>query len=191
MNASARIPINLTTSLAVRKPKAEPEFMSVAERAPETIMKRLDAMLSEAGSQERGMQIGFMAKRGDLGKSPHSEVLFRTCMWFFERHVKYLEAVGAKTIKSPSFELTSKSEPPDPFSEVGLRKAKAEQKVIAEFESAELAALACGRDRYKQFCAVVLDDAAPLGSTKTEIREVAEAIWKHRGLSSRHRRGRR
>ena len=131
-NTTAQSRIEITTNSAVgpavRKVRRPPEFVAVSERAPETSIRRLEAMLAEAGSQLRGTQVGLMKLRGEISQLQHA-----ACAWFAEIHAKYLRAIDAKTVKTGSAEMSPKAEPPDPYSEVGRARAKKERKDVAEF----------------------------------------------------------
>lgn len=188
MNAKAPIQVTTRSAVgpAVRERRRAPEFVSVSERAPETSIRRLEAMLVEAGSQLRGTQVGLMKLRGEISDAQHS-----ACVWFAELHAKYLRAIDAKTVKTGSAEMSPKAEPPDPYSEVGQARAKKERKDVAEFESARLSAMACGSIEYAAFVRVVIDDTVPIYFAKKAVREIGEALRRHRQASSKRRRGRR
>lgn len=170
-----------------RRVAPEPEYMPVASRAPETSLRRLEGLLAQVGSAELGTQIGMMKLRGEI-----TEAQWSACDWFAQLDAKYLLALDAKGVKSGSAELTSKAEPPDPLtSETGLRAAKRDRATVAEFDSAYLAAMACGRGEYLLFRDVVVDDAVPTWAGRRAVQTVSEALRRHRAADSRHRRGRR
>lgn len=172
----------------VRVIRRDDEFQEIAKAAPESVVKRLAAMVRDAAaSGEYGYQYGFMKIRGEL-----NEAQFAACKWFDELHNRYLAAIEARTLMSPSAEPLGRAEPSDPIvSERGKALSKREAATVAEFESARLAGLACGGERWDDFMWTVIDDMPPTGLAKRSVVKVADALVIHRRLGSRHRRGRR
>lgn len=182
--------------LKVRVERAEPDYLPVAVRAPETAIKRFQKLLREEGmaavlrevtnSSKCGSEIGWMQLRGEI-----TEAQLGACEWYCEVRAAYMLAIEAKDIKSGSPERRSPSTPPDPNSVAGRAKARHDRRAKAEFESLQLAALACGRGEYLMFRDVVLDGAAVTFAGKKAVQKVSEAIRRHRAAENRARRGKR
>lgn len=185
--AAAEIPIITHAPLPkTRRRTPEPEYMPVASRAPETSLRRLEVLLAHAGSPELGTSIGFMKMRGDI-----TEAQWGACDWFAQLYGRYMVAIDAKGVKSGSAEMTSKAEPPDPFtSDAGKKTAKKDEATVKEYRAAELAALVCGRGNFLMFLDVVIDDAVPTWPARRAVEEVATALAIHRRRESKRRRGR-
>lgn len=184
--AGTKSAIRITTGAALRGPsrrRGEPDHMLVAASAPETSLRRLEALLAQCGTSELGTQVRLMKLRGQLTESQCN-----ACDWFAELYAKYLQAIDAKGIKSGSAELVSKSTPPDPFSDEGSRKAKREREDVQRYESARLAGLACGSERFAMFCNIVIRDETPSWADRVAVSSVSEALSNYRRLASSRRR---
>ena len=121
MGKSKPIPVTTRSALGggvrVRVERQEPEFIPVAVKAPETAIKRLQALLREEGmaavlkeingrkilQRDRLDAIAWRDYGGQLG----------ACDWFCELYAEYLKAIDSKSgMKSGSAERVSKGEPP-------------------------------------------------------------------------------
>jgi hypothetical protein len=173
----------------VRKIEEESEFLSVKDRMPETLMRRMEQLAKDAGTPMAGFPIGRMKLRGDFGKDGQAK--FEACNWYWGLYQRYQKIIGSKTIAPQSIEPRSKSEPIDPDSEAGQKITRKEDRILREYKSARLSALACGVEAYAHFVAVVIDEAEPDWRLRAGVVAVADAIRKHRAAGSRFRAGRR
>lgn len=160
------------------------EYLSIEKRPPETLIRRL---LTHAAG-EYGTPHGQMMLRGELTKSQYA-----ACKWFDELYRAYLKAIdGPKGIRTSTGQRIDPGHAPDPFSPVGWDIAADEKNIVRAFDSARIAGLSRGEGRFRAFWLVVIDGESPIGHhQKSAVAIVADALDKHRGLSSRHRRGRR
>lgn len=157
------------------------QYLKVKDRVPEAFFKRL----MEMGAAEYGTPYGRMEARGDLTKSQGS-----ACRWFYELYQAYLEAIdGPKGIRTSTGQRIDAGHAPDPFSPIGWEIASDEKKTVKAFDSARLAAMACGEDRVRVFWNVVIKEIEPIGhSEKTFVKDVAQALDKHRTRAWKSRR---
>ena len=160
------------------------DHLSTAERAPQSLIRRLRFLMERAAVT--GTPVAFMRLAGELSESEHD-----ACVWFHALHERYQRALDVRGVKSQAFEPAPRAEPPDPFSELGERRSRPDRIAVAEFKSAELAAIGAGRSAYCEFCKIVIDEHAPKWEQKRSVALVAHALARHRQLGSRQRRGRR
>lgn len=156
-------------------------YHQVKERVPESMIKRLMDM---AGA-EYGSPHGLMMARGELTKSQ-----FAACNWFYELYRSYLKAIdGPKGIRTSTGQRIDPGHAPDPFSPIGWEIAADERNTVRAFDSARLAAMACGEDRVRVFWNVVIKEIDPRGHyEKTFVKDVADALDKHRSRGWKSRR---
>lgn len=142
-----------------------------------------------------GTPVGRMMIRGEfkLGREAPNATQSRydAANWFFGLYHGFQRAVGSKTIAPQSYEVGSKGEPVDPFSEAGERLSRKEKRITREFQSAKLSGLSVGAEKYGYFLAVVIEEQEPNYIMKQAVVQVCEALRRHRQASSRHRQGRR
>lgn len=159
-------------------------YISVKDRMPESMIKRM----MDFARPEYGTPIGFMLVRGEMTRGQYS-----ACLWFEDLYRGYRKAIdGPKGIRTSTGQRIDPGHAPDPFSPVGWDIAADEKNTVRAFDSARIAGLARGEGRFRAFWLVVIDGESPIGHhQKSAVAIVADALDKHRGLSSRHRRGRR
>lgn len=178
-----KIAITTTTSLPSRPRQEAKERMPMTEAA----MKRVETAVAEGFlAPVYGSALGKMRLRHEL-----SEALYGVCLWYQDKRADYELAMEIKGTKTGAMEQRSKSEPPDVDSDRGKKQAKRDRAARQDFEAAQLAALACGRGQLNAFENVVLNDMAPDYLQRMCVKNVAEALMKHRQLASRQRQGRR
>ena len=165
--------------------KAKAEYLCISESAPLSLLKRLRGLMDRAAVT--GTPWAMMRLQGEL-----SEGEYDACEWFHALHARYQRALDVRGVKPQGWEAGSKGEPPDPFSEAGMRLSKAERDTVAEFRSAELAGMGAGIVNYRDFLNVVIGENEPTNlAHKGAVCNVARALAKHRGMGSRFRRGAR
>lgn len=175
------IPVTTQTVLQPRRAAAPSEAM------PESAIKRVDlAVANGVLGALYGSALGKMRLRHEL-----SEGAYVACLWYQEKRADYERAIEIKGVRTGSAELKSKTEPPDVDSDRGRRQAKRDRQAVRDYEAAKLAGLAWGRHRFLAFETVVIFERECPSMERAYVRQVAEALMKHRQLSSRHRQGRR
>lgn len=167
-----------------RRIDPEPEYLSIRDRVPETLMRRMEALQTEAASPSAGFPLGRMKMRGDLG-GREAQARFEACNWYFGLYCRYQKIVGSKTISPQSFMSGGKAEPPDPDSDKGRNMTRQEARIMREYESARISALACGVDAFAAFVAVVIEEQEPDWRLKSAVVSVADALRRHRNMSRR------
>lgn len=175
--------------MSLRRIDPEPEHLSIADRSPDSLMRRLDELAREAAHPLRGFPLGRMKKRGELGDNAQAK--FDAASWFWQLYTRHQSIIGAKGSTPQLFEQGSRGEPPDPASDVGKSITRTERRIMRDYTSAKLAALACGAEAYVYFLAVVIDEHEPNCVMKQAVAQVADALRRHRAANSRHRQGNR
>lgn len=162
----------------------EKEFEPIDERVPEALLKRL---VLDAAGPRYGTQYGRMKLRGQL-----TDPQFLACKWFDELYERYLVALDRpRGIKTSTGEQVSKGHPPDPFSPIGLKIAAEEHVLVKRYEGARMAGMSCGRDQFKLFWYVVIEEGIPTGyACPLAVARVADAIEAYRSRDSK-RKGKR
>lgn len=157
------------------------QYLSTEKHAPEALIKR---MLGFA-SAENGTPCGLMMLRGELTKAQYG-----ACKWFDDLYRAYQKAIdGPKGIRTSTGQRIDAGHAPDPFSPIGWDIARDEKSTVRAFDSARLAALACGEGRFRAFCRVVIaGDSPQTYDQKRAVAIVADAIDKHRSRGWKSRR---
>jgi len=158
------------------------EYLPLEDRPPESLLKR---MLLTHASGEYGTPHGRMLLRGELNSGQYA-----ACKWFDDLYGRYLAAIDRpRGIRTSSGERIEPGHAPDPFSPVGWDAAIVEQITVKQFDSARMAAMACGLYKFRSFWFVVIEDTDPVGyADKRAVAEVAMAVDKHRTRSWKSRR---
>ena len=102
----------------------------------------------------------------------------------------YLKAIdGPKGIRTSTGQRIDAGHAPDPFSPIGWDIATDERNTVRAFDSARMAAMACGLNQVGVFWNTVIEGIEPMGhSEKKFVKSVAAALDKHRTRSWKSRR---
>ena len=171
----------------IRNPRLiakDPEYMPIANAAPETLMVRLRAF-DLATNQRASTPWGLMAIRGQITDAQSHAV-----DWFVQVAYEFHKGAGAKTAKSASLDMSGPCEPPDPFSDEGLKIAKRERRAYVEYESARLAGTACGYKPWRIFMELIGSNPGPdrtlSFAERNAVVVVSEALRAHRERGRRN-----
>jgi hypothetical protein len=161
----------------------EPDYMPIANAAPESLMIRLRAFDLATG-QKASTPWGLMAVRGQITDAQWSAV-----DWFIRVAAEFHNGGGTKGVKSASLNSSGPSEPPDPFSDEGQKIAKRERAACVEYESARLAGVACGAKVWRLFMDLVTANPGPERilnfHERNAVLVVSQVLLAHRGRGRR------
>ena len=159
----------------------EDEYLSITKRPPEAVLKRL---ILDAAGKEHGTPHGLMLLRGQLNKRQYA-----ACNWFEALYEKYLAAIGrARGLRTSTGERYDRGHDPDGDSVAGIEMAAHEASSVAEYNSARLVALGVGRDEFRQFWSIIIEDSLATSRGKDAVAKVASALERHRSRGWKSRR---